>query len=132
MYGGGGITPNIFVPMDTGTLQSSISRLYIDGTFNNFIYNYYINHRKEIEQFASPAEFNSRYNNMEDAWRTLVNYAARDTIDLRNTPATDKEYLEKRIKAQLARYKWRAPGFYEVLNTSDPVVKKAMELLSKT
>lgn len=131
VYGGGGITPHIFVPMDTGTLQSGISRLYIDGTFNNFIYNYYINHRKEIEKFASPAEFNNSYNNMEDAWRTLVNYAARDTIDLRNTPATDKEYLQKRIKAQLARYKWRAPGFYEVLNTSDPVVKKAMELLSK-
>jgi len=69
---------------------------------------------------------------MEDVWRALLNYAAKDSIDLRKVPATDKEYLQKRIKAQLARYKWRAPGFYEVLNTSDHVVKKAMELFSKT
>ena len=68
---------------------------------------------------------------MEDVWRALVNYAAKDSIDLRNVPAADKEYLQRRIKAQLARYKWRAPGFYEVLNTSDPVVKKAMEILSQ-
>ena len=69
---------------------------------------------------------------MEEVWRAMVIYAANDTIDLRNVPVADKEYLQKRIKAQLARYKWRDPGFYEVLNTSDPVVKKAMELLAKT
>lgn len=129
VYGSGGISPDIFVPADTATLRNDISRLYFDGTLNNFIYNYYMEHRDEINRYATPAEFDKKYSGLGDAWSSLIIYAQKDTIDLRNIPAKDKEYLLKRIKAQLARYKWRSPGFYEILNTSDPVVKKALEKL---
>jgi len=129
VYGGGGITPKFFVPLDTGTLHKSISRLYTTGSFNNFLYNYYISHLQEINRYNSPEDFNNRYSGLEDAWGSLVNFAAKDSIDFSVIPATDKAFLQKRIKAQLARYKWRTKGFYEVLNSSDPAVMKALEIL---
>jgi carboxyl-terminal processing protease len=131
VYGGGGITPKIFVSLDTGRLHSNVSRLYISGLLNNFYYNYYILRRQEINKYNSASEFNSRYNNMEDAWNSLVTAALKDSIDLNKVSEADKNYLKKRIKAQLARYRWRTEGYYEVLNSSDPVIKKALEVLSK-
>lgn len=130
VYGGGGITPDVFVPVDTGTLGPSISRLYLDGTLNNFMYNYYMQHRAEMNRFTSPSDFAEKFNNMEDAWNSLVSYALKDNIDLRTVTDIDKDFLKRRMKAQMARFRWRAPGFYEVLNDSDPVVKKAKEIIS--
>lgn len=131
VYGGGGILPDVFVAMDTGTIDKSIIRLFREGSLNAFMYNYYIQHRAEINKFNSPADFISKYNNIEDAWRSLVDFAAKDTVDLKNIPASDKDYLQKRIRAQLARYQWRSEGYYEVMNSFDAGIKKAMEELSK-
>jgi carboxyl-terminal processing protease len=108
VYGGGGITPKIFVGLDTGTLHTSITNLYRRGVLNDFMYNYYIQHIDELNKYDSPENFTATYNNLESIWRELVNYAARENIDLTNVTAADKDYLQKRIKAQLARYKWRS------------------------
>jgi carboxyl-terminal processing protease len=42
VYGGGGISPDIFVPVDTSVFTRSVARLYLEGRFNNFVYQYYI------------------------------------------------------------------------------------------
>ena len=132
VYGGGGITPSVFVSLDTGSLHSSIRKLYITGSLNNFMYNYYMLHREEINKYNSASEYMANYNKQEDIWNSLVKYVAKDTIDLKTLSALDKDFLQKRIKAQLARYNWRTEGYYEVMNSFDPVVKKAMEEFSKT
>jgi carboxyl-terminal processing protease len=129
VYGGGGITPKIFVGLDTSTLHKSVSRLYISGDLTDFMYNYYIRHIDDLNKYTSPQDFTSNFNNLEPIWQELVKYAAKDTIDLNLVSPSDKDFLEKRIKAQLARYKWRAKGYYEVANSDDPVIKKAIEVL---
>jgi carboxyl-terminal processing protease len=130
VYGGGGIMPDVFVPIDTGTFLRSVTKLYLDGTFNNFVYTYYINRLSQFSQYSSPADFLKRYNNVNDAWNQLVLYALKDSINLKNTPTKDREVIQKRIKAYLAKFKWRTQGYYQVLNHYDPVVTKASEVLS--
>src|SRR5437762_4688369 len=44
VYGGGGIMPDVFVPIDTNNLQRNVTQLYLENTFSNFIYNYYTHH----------------------------------------------------------------------------------------
>ena len=95
------------------------------------MYTYYINHLDEINKFTSPQDFTANYNNLEGMWQELVAYAAKDSIDLKQVSGADKDYLQKRIKAQLARFKWRSKGFYEVINGDDPAIKKALEVLEK-
>ena len=84
-------------------------------------------HRNDIDNYSSASEYTARYNNQEDIWNNLIKYAAKDSIDLRNLSASDKDFLQKRIKAQLARYKWRTEGYYEAMNSFDSAIKKAME-----
>jgi carboxyl-terminal processing protease len=131
VYGGGGIMPDVFVPVDSSLLIHSITRLYLDGRFNNFVYQYYTQHLPEWEQYKSPADFAARYQNGSDAWNGLVAFAARDSINLKNVPLKDRKEIEDQIKAYLARFRWRTQGFYQVANTNDQIVAKALETINK-
>jgi carboxyl-terminal processing protease len=131
VYGGGGIMPDVFVPIDTNNLQKNVTLLYLEGTFNKFIYNYYIHNLPQFNQYRSATDFSQRFPAINDTWNQLVNYARKDSIYLQNIPAKDQDGIKDQLKAYLARYKWRNEGFYEVLNMNDPAVKKAIEVLEK-
>jgi carboxyl-terminal processing protease len=131
VYGGGGIAPDVFVPIDSSLYIRSITQLYLDGRFNNFVYTYYIQHLPEWERYKSPGDFTARYQNSADAWNKLVEFAAKDTINLKNIPADDKKEIQDRIKAYLARFKWRTQGFYQVANSNDKMVKAALNEIKK-
>ena len=131
VYGGGGITPDVYVQLDTSAFTHNITRLYLDGRFNAFVYQYYISHLGEFQQYKTPTEFASKFRNTEDAWNQLVTYALKDSIYLSYIPLSDRRIVEQRIKAYLARLKWRTQGFYEVYNTFDPIFQKAKEVAQK-
>jgi len=130
VYGGGGIMPDVFVPIDTNDLQKNVTLLYLEGTFNNFVYSYYMQNLPKFNQYKSATDFAQRFPGINDAWNQLVSYALKDTIYLKNIPARDQGGIKDRLKAYLARYKWRNEGFYEVLNMEDPVIKKALEVIA--
>ena len=131
VYGGGGIMPDIFVPLDTSTYQRSVSRLLINGTLNNFVYNYYLQHKSQILQYSSLSDFVEHFKDENEMWDEFVKYAANDSVNLKSVSQRDKESLKKRLKANLARFRWRSTGFFEVLNSDDVVIKKALEELAK-
>ena len=129
VYGGGGIVPDVFVGLDTSIFTRSVTQLYLDGRFNNFVYQYYIRNRGLFEQYKDPADFSRRYQDSEDAWNQLVVYAMNDSINLAKIPQKDKKNIQDQIKAYLARLKWRTQGYFQVFNNYDPAVRKALEVL---
>lgn len=129
VYGGGGITPDVFVSIDTSLYTRSVTKLYLDGRFNNFVYKYYITHLPAFQQYKTPSDLAAKFQNTTDAWDKLVVYAMKDSIDLTKIPEADKKNIQQRIKAYLARLKWRTEGFYEVYNLYDPMIQKAKEVL---
>jgi carboxyl-terminal processing protease len=131
VYGGGGITPDIFVGFDTTTLTRSTTTLYVDGTLSRFIYTYYIQHLPVFQAFKDPAAFAAGFHDDEKVWNALTSYASRDTVNLRSIPAREKEVLQHRIRALLARQIWRTEGYYEIYNAYDPVITKALEVVDK-
>jgi carboxyl-terminal processing protease len=130
VYGGGGIMPDVFVPIDTNDIQRNVTQLYLETTFNNFIYTYYIHNTSEFDKFKSAVDFAEHFPDINDAWKQLENYALKDSIYLKNISARDQEGIKERLKAYLARYKWRSEGFYEVINLNDPDVKKALDVIN--
>ena len=122
--------PDVFVPIDTSNLQS-VTLLYLEGTFNKFVYNYYIQNLSQFNQYTSATDFAQRFHGIDAVWNQLVDYALKDTIYLKNISARDQQGVKDRLKAYLARYKWRNEGFYEVLNLGDPAVNKALEEMKK-
>jgi carboxyl-terminal processing protease len=131
VYGGGGITPDIFIGFDTSTMSRSITSLYVNGTLSNFIYSYYVEHIDAFRSYKSPEQFSNGFHDENKLWISLVNYAAKDSIDIRSVAGRDKEILQNRIKALFARLLWRTEGYFEISNANDAVVKKAMEEMNK-
>jgi carboxyl-terminal processing protease len=131
VFGGGGITPDIFVSFDTTTLSRNITALYVEGTLSRFIYMYYIQHLPAFRSFKGPADFVAGFHDDDKLWTSLTAYAAKDTIDIRSIAGKDKELIQHRIRALLARQIWRTEGYYEVSNAYDPAVRKALDTIDK-
>jgi carboxyl-terminal processing protease len=129
VYGGGGITPDVFVSIDTTQISRKITALYISGSMNDFIYQYYIRHQSELKQFQSPETFYSGFKKDEEIWNSLNLFAKKDSINLTGVNLTDRNQVEIRLKALLARFMWHTQGYFYVINQTDPVFKKATELL---
>lgn len=129
LFGGDGITPNVFVPFDTSHSQQKILNLQTGGKLNSFIYNYYLRHKQEVDQYTTAGDYINKFNG-SDLLTGLMS-TANDSLHLKAISTKEKELLQQRLKAMLARYKWRNSGFYQVLNNEDLVIKKSMEQLTK-
>jgi carboxyl-terminal processing protease len=129
VYGGEGIMPNVFVPIDTTFYEKKLNVLLAGSSLNDYIYNYYLQHHQEIGQYSSAADFVLRFNAGE-LWDGFVKYPGTD-IDFNTLNSKEKELIQDRLKALLARFRWRSEGYYQVLNHDDPVIMKAMEVLKK-
>jgi carboxyl-terminal processing protease len=125
VYGGGGIMPNIFVPVDTNSSQRNLARLLSDGGISNYVYNYYLAHRQQMDQYKTAGDYLHNFNGMEDMWNGFVAFSAKSNKGISSVNAGEKELLQLRLKALLARYKWRNSGFFQVLNENDKVVTQA-------
>jgi len=129
VYGGGGITPDIFVAFDTSSFDREIAKVYIKGTLNNFVYINYLNHIKEFNSIKTPKEFEEKYNVDAATLKEFKNYAAKDSININLDDAKGNALLIKQIKALTARQIWRTEGYYEVTNPGDEAVKKALQVI---
>lgn len=129
VYGSDGITPNVFVPIDTSRYRQTYTRLIGNGNLSNVVYNYYLQNPALLDQYKNSGEYTTRFNNDPGLWNTLLQYTAKDSINFNLANPQEKEIIQLRLKALLARYKWRNSGFYQVLNHNDHAVNKALEYI---
>ncbi len=129
VYGGGGITPDIFVPYDTTSQPQTVIDLFARGTIRNFVFNYYMEHRDQLQQYKSPEQFYKQFHLGESEWSQLQNFAVKDSVELKNLNATAKNFVMQQMENLLARQIWRTEGFYELSNADDPMIKKALDVL---
>ena len=130
VYGGGGITPDIFVPFDTARIQPVIAKLYYNNTLANFVYTYYINNQAWFSSMQSAVDLAAKFVPGEKEWGALVEFAGKDSIDLRAVTPKDKVDILRRMQALMGRQIWRTEGYFEVANLRDSTVLKAIQRFS--
>lgn len=128
VYGGGGITPDVFVPYDTAGFSSDVTPLFTNQHFGKFIYQYYISNREYFNGFKDADDFSKRFTADAGSWNSLMNYVGANNIKLPELGLADRQEVEKRIKTWMARQIWGMPGYYQVSNVFDLTVQKAREL----
>ncbi|HSV11091.1 MAG TPA: hypothetical protein VLI68_10000, partial [Hanamia sp.] len=89
----------------------------------------YLRHEKEFKQYASPKMFEEKYTVSEQVLNDLKNYGAKDSIHFNLNNKIEKSILQRQIKVLTAREIWRTEGFYEINNSYDSAVAKALELM---
>lgn len=130
VYGGGGITPDIFIPFDTSRFSPALTELYTRNTFGDFAYQYYNNHQDELKRYKDAGSFNKQFQVSNDLYNEFREFARKDSIiRIDKLTAKDETEIRNRIKAVIARQLWRTEGYYEVSNSFDPLVRRAVEEL---
>lgn len=130
VYGGGGISPDIFVGIDTSEFDKVVRESLVKGTFNNFVLSNYVQNREEYLKYNSPKNYRDNYQVSNQTLEAFKHFALKDSLifDLINVKI--KNEVKRQIKVLTARQMWRSQGFYELNNGYDPVVLKAMEVIN--
>jgi carboxyl-terminal processing protease len=131
LFGGGGITPDIFVALDTALFSNHLSRIYMKGIIGDFTYHYFLQNKARLSSHKNITDFGNQFSFNEGDWKQFQDVAKKDSIDLSTINSTDKKQLLTRIKSSLARQIWQNEGFYEIINKEDHAVLKGIEILSK-
>jgi carboxyl-terminal processing protease len=129
LYGGGGITPDIIVPLSVSLQDTLIMQLYVSNTLSNFVYHLYKNNRAYFDEFKSPVAFDKGFMPGNTEWKAFVAFAAKDIIVANTVSAAGKDYLLKSIKAQMALQIFRTEGYYQIINATDSTLAKALQIL---
>lgn len=129
VYGKGGITPDYFIARDTAGFSKNSASIYEKGTINNFAYNFYLQNLGQLKAFKTPNEFIKGFVFTETDWNKFIQAAAKDSVNVSIVSEKEKNDLTNRIRSAVARQLWRNEGFFEVMNSADPAINKAMELL---
>jgi carboxyl-terminal processing protease len=131
VFGGGGIMPNVYVPHDTIIYHSTTRQLFDSGEVNKFAYIYYLNNRTAIDNYKTPTEFDQSFSITESIWKTFEDFSKADGINIASMPSKDIAFVQLRIKAYIAKLKWRSTGYFQVLNSADAIFRKGFETVSK-
>ncbi len=130
VYGGGGITPDVFVPLDTSKISAVLLKLYYRNTLNNFVYRYYVQNKAKFSGFKQPMDLAKGFQPGKPELDALRNFAqVSDSITLSNFNQVEAHQLTERMQILMARQIWHTEGYYEVANQFDPAVQKAVSLL---
>ena len=129
VYGGGGITPDIFVPLDSIYFNGLLGQLTKLGTIREFAFDYMDNHRKDLMKFKTATDFIENFNVSEAMIADLLKSAGKGVTAsaLKQVKKATPE-IKTRIKAQIAHYLFGEDAMYEVLLTNDKDFRKATEV----
>ena len=129
VYGGGGISPDIFVPLDTTGTGVYYSALLWGGAVNQFAYDYVKRNRFfENSPWSSLNEFKAQFVVENILIDELVEYAAQELGILPYQKSDIKNCQKKlsiQLKSEIARQIWQENGFFSVYNDFDNEVLKA-------
>ena len=133
VHGGGGVTPDIFVAMDTSHYTSYYREILGLGIFNRFVLNYVDRNRQHLNrQYATFVQFEKRFVVTESMLDELQDFAEKE--GLAKNPemfAKSKKHLQLWIKAYIARDLWETAELYRVINREDPIFLRAVEEIKK-
>ena len=130
VYGGGGILPDYFVPLDTTSNQND---WFVDVANKNLIYNFaasYVDaHRAALLQQKTVAELKS-YLQAQDIFTQFVRYTREKGV---KSTASQTREVQKEVQLQLNAYIARNTMgediFWELLQEDDKTLLKAIELI---
>lgn len=132
VYGGGGIMPDCFVPLDTLRYTDYHRKLAAQGVIIKTTMKYIENRRKELQgKYRKFEEFDLRFEADEELLSMLRTEAEREKVAF-----DEKQYarslplIKTQLKALIARDLWNMNEYFRVMNATNESVQKALELLN--
>ena len=130
VYGGGGIMPDVYIPMDTSMYSDYYRDIVAAGVLNRFVLNYVDSHRSTLAlDYPDFSYFNSHFVVDDKLMNELI--AAGEKAGVKKNAedlAKSEKYLRAQVKALIARDLWSSSEYFEVMNPLNNLYRKAVEI----
>ncbi len=128
VYGGGGIIPDVFVPLDTTSYSEFHRQLINTGVMREFALDYSSQNRSVLEKFDSATYFRDSFEFSANDYQNLIDFAKGKDVSVEDAGEGKSEVLNN-LKALIARSKWNGNGFYPIINQNDKTIEAALKTL---
>lgn len=131
VFGGGGVMPDIFIPMDTSNHYQYYNKLQRNRIVYDFALNYTDEHREQLEKkYSNVNDLNENFEVTTEMINKIVKGGADDGIEKNEESLTFIEpALKRQIKALIARDIFSLNDYFRIANTDDDAIKKALEVI---
>ena len=132
IYGGGGITPDRFVALDTTEFTKYYRNVMAKGLINRFVISYVDANRKKIrKQFPDDEAFVAGFQVTPDMLSKLKEMADKEDIEYDAEQAeTSRPLFENVIKGLIGRDIYDSSTYFKVYNQHDPIFREALRLIN--
>lgn len=131
VYGGGGIMPDYFVPLDTLRNSHYLNELYTTNSLFEYAF-YYADQNQERLEKEGFENFAKKFKVTDQMLDGLVKVGERNKVKPDYTELqSKKEIFQMHLKAQIARRIWGNEGFYPVFNETNEILQQAVKLFNK-
>ncbi|MCI5058080.1 MAG: S41 family peptidase, partial [Flavobacteriales bacterium] len=131
VYGGGGIIPDIFIPVDTSMNSKYFTDLRRKGLFNTFTLQFLDEQRDNITgQYKDMEFFKDQFEIDEALLDEFVGFAEDKGVEKNEEGLNrSKKMIKNLLKAMIARGIWKSDGYFYVVNDLNPMMVKAIEAI---
>jgi carboxyl-terminal processing protease len=127
VYGGGGIVPDVFVPLDTHLISENylVWRQHIPG----FVFRYAEENLDPFTAYTADS-FAADYRLSESVYQAFLTYAREQDVEGAALPdRREKQELQRFLKARLAKQYFGDAAFYAAWNQDDEMIQRALDIL---
>ncbi len=128
VYGGGGIMPDLFIPLDTSENSKYLTDVYRKGIFNKFTLKYVDQNREQIKkQYPDFKAFKAGFTTSDAIMNEFI--AAAEADEIKSNPddiKTSGSFIRRQIRALIANQIWGTNEYYECINEGNPILKEAL------
>lgn len=133
VYGGGGIMPDFFVPLDTTEITDLYSSLIREGHLNNFSLSYVDKNRGVLaEKYPDFKSFKDNFQVDKAFLDEFLDFVKNEDAELeidKDQLKTSENLLELRLKAKIAQDIWGYEEFFQIYNETNEILQKALKVI---
>lgn len=131
VYGGGGIMPDYFVPLDTTQYSNYLNELIKNNAVFEYAFTYAEQHKQELEK-KGLTWFQTSFMVTDPMLNDLVKVGERKKIKPDFKDLRDRKHLfQLQVKAQIARKIWGNDGLYPIINETNEILQQGIKLFDR-
>ncbi len=128
VYGSGGITPEVFVALDTAN-NIVLNSLFGSGVLRDFCFDYFDKNYNQLKKYKSEDDFIAQFKTSEQMLNEILKLAKAKKLSINNKEWNRaKVDIKQRIKSTLGRYLFEDRTAFKVLYPTDHEILKAIEV----
>jgi carboxyl-terminal processing protease len=131
VFGGGGVMPDIFIPMDTSSHYQYVNKLRRKNIVNNFVLDYVDTHRDELKsKYPDFEKFEKNFEITQDMIQDIVSRGEKEDIEKNEESlAFAEKSIKKEVKAFIARDIYSRNALYKIFFKDDKTILEALKVI---